>query len=372
MQKATSDFDFGQLALSNPTSIQGGAYFTKISAAGKPLYVDTPRSLTKQGFVRSGKKLYCDLMFDSSAHEFIEWIENLEARCQHLIFEKGSTWFETKLDLDDVQTAFVSPIRIFKSGSNYLIRVNAKINNVTGLPYFKVFNESETPMGLDDVTTGTTIVSVVEVQGIRFTSKTFQIELEIKQVMIVHGEEIFNMCLLNKAKSGDCEQPGQNVEVLGARINFDKDHTPIQSLQEDLEHSTLTDDKGFDKPTEESPPKEIGTEEIYTKEIRPQMEEEINLENTHRPVEELGTLQECDMNWSFTDESDKITLKKPNQVYYDIYKAARKKAKTAKRDAIIAFLEAKNIKKAYMLPDLDDSDSGSDDCEFDEEESHAL
>jgi len=371
MQKATSDFDFGQLVLSNPTSIQGGAYFTKISAAGKPLYVDTPRSLTKQGFVRSGKKLYCDLMFDSGAHEFIEWIENLEARCQHLIFEKGSTWFETKLDLDDVQTAFVSPIRIFKSGSNYLIRVNAKINNVTGLPYFKVFNESETPMGLDDVTTGTTIVSVVEVQGIRFTSKTFQIELEIKQVMIVHGEEIFNMCLLNKAKGGDCEQPGQNVEVLGARINFDKDHTRIQSLQEDLEQSTLTDDKPMEK-MEEFPPKEIRPEEVRPEEIHTkEMEEETNLENTHRSVEELGTLQECDMNWSFSDESDKITLKKPNQVYYDIYKAARKKAKTAKRDAIIAFLEAKNIKKAYMLPDLDDSDSGSDDCEFDES-SHGL
>ena len=59
------------------------------------------------------------------------------------------------------------------------------------------------------------------------------------------------------------------------------------------------------------------------------------------------------------DSLETITLKKPNQVYYEIYKEARKKAKLAKKTAIVAFLEAKNIKKTYMLDDLDESDSDS-------------
>jgi hypothetical protein len=59
------------------------------------------------------------------------------------------------------------------------------------------------------------------------------------------------------------------------------------------------------------------------------------------------------------DSLETITLKKPNQVYYEIYKEARKKAKIAKKTAIVAFLEAKNIKKTYMLDDLDESDSDS-------------
>ena len=59
------------------------------------------------------------------------------------------------------------------------------------------------------------------------------------------------------------------------------------------------------------------------------------------------------------DSLETITLKKPNQVYYEIYKEARKKAKIAKKSAIVAFLEAKNIKKTYMLDDLDESDSDS-------------
>ena len=64
---------------------------------------------------------------------------------------------------------------------------------------------------------------------------------------------------------------------------------------------------------------------------------------------------------------DKMTLKKPNQVYYEIYKQARKKAKQAKKDAIMAFLEAKNIKKTYMLEDLDESDSDASDLDNIEE-----
>ena len=47
-------------------------------------------------------------------------------------------------------------------------------------------------------------------------------------------------------------------------------------------------------------------------------------------------------------------------MYYELYKEARRKAKAAKKEAILAFLEAKNIKKTYMLETMDDSDSESE------------
>ena len=69
---------------------------------------------------------------------------------------------------------------------------------------------------------------------------------------------------------------------------------------------------------------------------------------------------------TMSSDLETIRLKKPNQVYYEIYKAARKKAKDAKKQAIMAFLEAKNIKKTYMLEDLDDSeDSDNSDMDID-------
>ena len=65
------------------------------------------------------------------------------------------------------------------------------------------------------------------------------------------------------------------------------------------------------------------------------------------------------------DNLETITLKKPNQVYFDLYKEARKKAKIAKKQAILAYLEVKNIKKSYLIDNLDDSDSEFD-AEIDE------
>ncbi len=81
-------FDFSKLSLAHPTGIQGGAYFTKILYNSKPLYIQTVKSLTRQGVVKSGKKYYCDLMFDNNAEVLIRWFENLEEKCQQLLFEK--------------------------------------------------------------------------------------------------------------------------------------------------------------------------------------------------------------------------------------------------------------------------------------------
>ena len=73
--------------------------------------------------------------------------------------------------------------------------------------------------------------------------------------------------------------------------------------------------------------------------------------------EDPNLLTEFDLNSSLVNSLDTFTLKKPNQVYYDIYKKARDKAKEAKKVALTAYLELKEIKKTYMIDNIDDSDS---------------
>ncbi len=82
--------------------------------------------------------------------------------------------------------------------------------------------------------------------------------------------------------------------------------------------------------------------------------------------EELNTLKEFDLSLTLEKNSEPIMLKKPNQVYYEIYEKAREKAKEAKRNAIQAYLDMKNIKKTYMLNDINESDSESEDFEMDD------
>jgi hypothetical protein len=77
--------------------------------------------------------------------------------------------------------------------------------------------------------------------------------------------------------------------------------------------------------------------------------------------EDPNSLKEVDLSLSLENNLESMTLKNPNQVYYEIYKKAREKAKEAKKAAILAFLEAKNIKKTYMLDNMDDSEESDED-----------
>jgi hypothetical protein len=56
------------------------------------------------------------------------------------------------------------------------------------------------------------------------------------------------------------------------------------------------------------------------------------------------------------ENTDAIKLKNPNEVYMEIYKEARNKAREAKKNAIQTYLEAKRIKSLYLLDEIESSD----------------
>lgn len=400
------DFVFSNISLAQPSSIQGGAYFTKILYNNKPFYIETPKCSTKQGFVKNGKKIFCDLMFDNSNEEFINWIENLETKCQKLIYDKGDSWFQNKLELDDIETAFTSALRIYKSGKYYLMRVNVKMNYNTNIPLVKIYNESEVPLTTEDVNSNTNIVSIVEVQGIKFTSRNFQIELEMKQAMVLNTYEMFENCLIKKNTKNESfqsqniynENPLQDKILIQSKRDTEQ-VKPQVDLEESVNNDESISNKSLEKNEETSIAKEVELEIANSLEKKDENKQELQnvIENNDNEiigkneldleVEELGIeenssdLKEFDISENI-DTLESITLKKPNEYYYQIYKEARKKAKQAKKEAVMAFLEAKNIKKVYMLEDLDESDSEdsdlnnlenySDDSENEEDEDELL
>jgi hypothetical protein len=368
------NFDFSKLTLAQPVGIQGGAYFTKILNNNKPLYIQTTKSLTRQGFVKSGKKYYCDLMFDNNSEVLINWFEKLEDKCQKLIYERADSWFQNALEMNDVESAFNSIIRIYKSGKYYLVRTNIK-NSSLNEPSIKIYNENEIPLGINDIKTDTNIISILEIQGIKFTSRNFQIEIELKQVMMLNNDPVFESCLFKTSKSSKQTEPAILTPIVNhleidntifentvhkntlkdkSLIDYDEDqldsldnletHDNEYSLDEPILDEPILDDPTLDEPTlEESNNISIDFEDL-------------NIEELNEPKE----LLEVDLDVVLANNLESITLKKPNQVYFELYKEARNKAKLAKKSAIIAYLEAKNIKKTYMIENINDSDSDFD------------
>jgi hypothetical protein len=366
-------FDFTQLSLAHPTGIQGGAYFTKIENKKKPLYIQTCKGQTRQGFVKSGKKYYCDLMFDKNSESLINWFEQLEERCQKLIYERRDTWFQNSLEENDIESAFSSTIRVYKSGKYYLLRTNVK-NNHNNVPSIKIYNEKENSMTMDDINSETNIISILEIQGIKFTSRNFQIDIELKQMMVLDDEAIFDNCLINKTRKNNNHLEKTNKQELD-----DKSLKNINTLNEQeikIDEQEIKIDKQeideqeieIDNILEDNTLEEINNDKDFDIEVK-NGDDELNLEiedlndNIEENVEELKDLSLDDL--PLENNLETIQLKKPNQVYFELYKEARKKAKDAKKNAILAYLEAKNIKKTYMLENIDDSDNEFD-AEIDE------
>ena len=396
----TIDYDFSKIYLGPPSTLAGGAYFTRIMYNNnKLLYLQTPKCLTKQGFVKSGKKIFADLMFDNNDTVFINWIENLESKCQELIHNKGDAWFQTKLEKDDIETAFTSPFKIYKTGKYYLLRVNVK-------PNIKIYNETDTVIKIEDITPDKNIISILEIQGIKFTSRNFQIEIELKQSMVVSPDPFLDECFIKKPTKRST--PADNILTSNVTLatsasaidtstfspitinlentddgfdkndetNVDNDNDDTNTLDE-MNSSVLSNSlEDFIKDTANELNKPMETKDLEIHNVsNTNNTNEFSNENLVLEIEELvdsykkedpNVLEEVDLSSSLVNSLESITLKKPNQVYYEIYKKARDKAKECKHAAIAAYLEAKNIKKTYMLDD-NESDSDFDD-DFDKYE----
>lgn len=367
----TMDYDFTKLYFGPPTTLAGGAYFTRIMYnTNKSLFIQTPKSLTKQGFIKSGKKIYTDLMFDNNDTVFINWIENLEARCQELIYSKRESWFETKLEKDDIETAFTSPFKIFKSGKYYLLRVNVK-------PNIKIYDEKDQIVSNESLTNDKTIISILEIQGLKFTSRNFQIEIELKQSMVVSPDPFLDECFIKKPNKKQPISEKQDEDIPPESPSIDLDNLINKSVQdlakknviiqsESVENKTITNSSdpidlevSFDEPLENdktviSQHNTSNTFDLEEANIELDIED---LEPKEEIQEDPTILKEVDLTSTLDNSLETIQLKKPNQVYYEIYQKAREKAKDAKKNAILAYLEMKNIKKTYMLDDIDESDS---------------
>jgi hypothetical protein len=311
-------------------------------------------------------------MFDNNDTVFINWIENLESRCQELIYSKREAWFETKLEKDDIESAFTSPFKIFKSGKYYLLRVNVKQN-------IKIYDEHDQIINSDDITSDKTIISILEIQGIKFTSRNFQIEVELKQAMVVSPDPFLDECFIKKpakrqpVKEAQIEEPEEKEEKEEKEENEIKETTNLDDFINksandlaknvktlDNKHIPIDLEVSFDKKEVEPKPIVVSSTNVLDEleEANIVLDiEELDPEEPEPELEDPNILKEVDLSATLENNLESITLKKPNQVYYEIYQKAREKAKEAKKSAIVAYLEMKNIKKTYMLDDIDESDS---------------
>lgn len=348
-------FQFEKLVLTKPVSIPGGNFFIRFLVNNSHLYIQPPKCKTKQGIIKAGKRIYSDLMFTHEDDQFIRWMENLETHCQKYILKNKAEWFEGDLELHDIENYFTSPLKTYKSGTCYTVRTN--VSTVLGKPTLKIYDEEEHEIDMDSITDKMNIMSILEVQGIKCSARSFQIEIELKQMLTLMPVNIFDKCLLIKKPTLALSNKEENIiiePVLETTVySEDKDiENEPNSVEEDL--VTREEDMVSTEPLldESEPIIKIDTSDQLISLELPQ-------------IMDPNMIEEVEFNLEELPESESFQIKKRNDVYYEIYREARRKAKIARDLALSSYLEVKRIKNTYMLDDIKDSDDS--DLETEEE-----
>ena len=375
------NFDFSKMELTKPIPSQGGNHFIKFLVKnGSHLYVQPPACISKQGIVKVGKKYYCDLMFTNENEHFIRWIENLENHCHKYIFENRQKWFDNEMELHDIENYFTSPIKLFKSGKYYTIRAN--IQTILDKPKLKIYNEDGDEVEYNAITTTSQLMTIIEVQGIRCSARSFQIDMEVKQAMVLKPANLFDKCLFKSQPKPQINDPPAPT-IIDTNLSQENDHIeePDEFVVEEQNQTKISPDLGIfvntDKPSEPLEESSSLNAIIENSVDEPIMENQMKEEKDELVKEEKDELdetpdnnepdelQEVIFDLDELPENDQITLKNRNDVYYEMYREARRKAKYGRELAMASYLEAKNIKNKYMLDDIDDSEDSEIDSDLD-------
>lgn len=372
-----------RVSIAKPVN-KNGSHFIKIHDIDDPIYFLAPKCFTKQGFVSHGKKMFCDFVFSNDNSDFFSWLENLEEKVKAGIFENRDKWFETPLDEHDIESSMTPPYKPYKSGKFFIIRAN--VPTALGKINIKVYDEREEETDPEAIKENTNVLAVLEFQGIRCGVRSFQFEIELKQLLIVEPEKIFEKCVIAKPNStkvvsqSDVKTPICKIEEEPFEPISQESASAVDTLTEDAQsHPSSHPHASSDANRQEC----FAIEEVTSSNVTDSLvDKELIVEDplienvedlfSETPIEtdmtQIEILDDAFPLDSFNDASldePPIRLKSRNDVYYKLYKETRQRAREAKREALANYLEAKRIKTTYLLEDTSDSDSDLDELESD-------
>lgn len=376
-------FSFDKITLAKPILTTGGNHFIRCVINNAPLYIQPPKCKTKQGIISTGKKIYTDLMFTNVNYEFIQWIETLENTFQQHIYNNRANWFDGEMELHEIENYFTTTLKTYKSGKFYLIRSN--IPSSLGKPIIKIYDENELQVSINNIDENTDIMNILEIKGIKCSSKSFQIEIEMKQILVLKPDNLFDTFLLkgtNSNSNNSLEQQSNNIEESAQQEVSSEEEQIIHETPEDTVIVETVDESSIDEPIINEALEEVTLNTLVEpvkqeEEIKQETDisdtqklienkntEKRNEQTTEKPnyLEKKDTLEEVQIN--LEELTDTVEIKERNDLYYQMYREAKKKGKIARDLAVSSFLEAKRIKNTYMLQDI--SDSEESDLEIEE------
>jgi hypothetical protein len=351
------NFNFSTLKLENPTLLNANIYFSKLNNnLNKNFYIQLPKCKTKQGIIQANNKCFCDLEFNSSDRLIVEFFENLENYFIKEICNNKSLWFydSDNISNDDIND-FINPImRSYKGGKKFLIKANIKQDKIN------LYDENEKKLTLADYDTNNEIIPLLNINGIRFSKSSFIIDVILVQFMVLYPcDSLENQILIkiNKKK----EDPLENNNAENNKHTLLTSRPDLTQAQELMQDTELIQEQELTQELTQAQDPELAQAQD------PELAQDTNsfkyLMNNLEKKQAID--DDCELEITnldvITENSAPIEIKSHESIYLEIYKKAKQKAKEIRRNAVEAFLEAKNIKIKYNLTNIANDSSSDED-----------
>jgi len=314
-------------------------------------------------------------------YTFLNWIQNLEKKVRKLIYEKRETWFggedDDELTTDDIEHNWMPLLKSYKK--KYLLRTFFPKNIKTYSRAVSVYDNEENELSIDSLVGDSNLITILQLGGLKFSPTYFHLELNVRQVMIIKEKELFNKCLIKlniKDVSIKEEEVNYKNTMEGIYDESEDEDEYDDERENEIEENNNEDDDKVEQNERENPNDKIlvvkkNGEKLEIKNARETNNSTVKIEISKEGEQNLNTLVKNDNNNEISEinlempkDDENISLKKPNEVYLEIYKKAREKAKDARLEAIKAYLTVKEIKKQYLLDEMDLSEEETDEDEF--------
>ena len=202
--QANESYPFNSIKIKTPKALQGGTYSAKLELNNEPIVIQTPKCKTKNGIHTTVKQIYCDLLMNQDHNDFIKWLRLLQERVRQLILENSENWFHEPPTMDEIEYNWNDSIRTYKS-VNYLIRTfihkSKSINKIS----LQIYGSDENELNHKELDSSKSIIGIIEIVGLKFSSNSFHLEICLRQVMVLKEKPLFGRCLI-KLNSGDATE----------------------------------------------------------------------------------------------------------------------------------------------------------------------
>mgnify|MGYP003975928303 CR=1 FL=1 len=379
-----NDINLNDLILNNPYTSDGTIVCDITLGNNNKLMIQTPNCLTKKGIIDSSnnlkRKIYCDLEFDKNNTEFINFIQDIESNIIKILKNKKDVWFANEMNDEDIEHSFNTSFKYSKK--KYFLRaINSyKKYDIIGKSVedlIRIFDENQIKKNVNDIDINE-IITILQLTRVKCSSISFNLEFNLKQIVILDNDDKFDECLvvlnkkntLEKDKSvkvideqeNDLENVEEKVETEIEKENIVEnveegisEETEKEFINEENEQEEKKNNEELENINLESENVEVINEEELEEELKEKLEEKVETEIEKEFVNEqnvnhLGNLIEIkEIEINNENNENSISLKNPNDVMIDIYKESRRKAKIAKQKALNSYLELNKIRNSFML-----------------------